>query len=102
MADDRTEFGRSLEESLREVLAWKRGEIALEVVNIEPMPPARIKAIRKKAAKSAKAFEARYGIAAATMNNWEQGRRAPDPAARLLLKAIEADPEFIERVAKSA
>lgn len=99
-ADDRTDTGRALEVGLREALAWKRGEIALEVVNIDPMPPARVKAIRKRVAKSAKAFEARYGIPAATMNNWEQGRRKPDQTARLLLRAIEADPEFIDRVAR--
>jgi putative transcriptional regulator len=97
-----TKFGDSLVEGLSEIAAWKRGEVALEVVNVEPLPPARIKAIRKKAAKSAKAFEARYGISSSTMNNWEQGRRVPDPAARLLLKAIEANPEFIAKVARGA
>jgi putative transcriptional regulator len=99
---DRSDFGRSLEEALREALAWKRGEIALEVVNIEPMPPARIKAIRKKAAKSTKAFATTYGISASTLNNWEQGRRSPDPAARLLLKTIEADPGFVAKIARGA
>jgi putative transcriptional regulator len=36
------------------------------------------------------------------MNNWEQGRRAPDPAARLLLKTIEADPEYVAKIARGA
>lgn len=94
-------LGNGIAEGLREVLAWKRGETALEVVNVAPLPPARIKAIRRKAAKSTREFEAMFGIAAATMNNWEQGRRSPDPAARLLLKAIEADPAFVARVARS-
>ena len=102
MADRDDTFGDEMVESLREVVAWKRGEIALEVVNVDPMPPARIKAIRKKAAKSPAKFEARYGISAATVSGWEQGRRKPDPAARLLLKAIDADPDFIERVARRA
>lgn len=100
MADDT--LGQGLIEGMREVLAWKRGEIALEVVNLDPMPPERIKAIRKKAARSAAKFEARYGIPTATVNDWEQGRRKPDQTARLLLKAIEADPDFIERIAKTA
>ncbi|PZQ49770.1 MAG: transcriptional regulator [Rhodovulum sulfidophilum] len=102
MAKERTELGLALEEGLKEALAWKRGEIALETVNVDPMPPARIKAIRKKAAKSAKAFEARYGIAASTVQNWEQGRRKPDPASRLVLKAIELDPDFMEKAASAA
>ena len=37
MADERTELGLSLEEGLKEALAWKRGEIALETVNLDPM-----------------------------------------------------------------
>jgi putative transcriptional regulator len=100
MADEA--FGRGLLEGLSEVAAWKRGETALEIVNIEPMPAQRIKAIRAKVARSPAKFEAKYGIPAATVSGWEQGRRKPDPAARLLLKAIEADPDFIERVARSA
>jgi putative transcriptional regulator len=97
MADSK--FAEGLIEGLREALAWKRGEIALEVVHIDPMPAKRIRAIRKKVAKSAKEFERRFGIPAATVNNWEQGRRKPDPAGRLLLKVIEAAPEVVEKAA---
>lgn len=99
---EQPEFGEGLLEGLREALAWKRGEIALEVVNIDPMPADRIRAIRRKVAKSAKDFERRFGIPVATVNNWEQGRRQPDPASRLLLKVIEADPKLVERVARDA
>lgn len=96
---DRTDFGKALEEGLREALAWKRGEVALEVRNVDPMPVERIRAIRKGVAKTAKEFERRFGIPAATINNWEQGRRKPDPAGRLLLQTIEAAPDVVEKVA---
>lgn len=99
MADERTGLGTALEEGLQEALAWKRGEIALEVVNIDPMPVERIRAIRKKVARSAKEFERRFGIPAATVNNWEQGRRKPDPAGRLLLQVIDMAPEIVETAA---
>src|ERR1700742_2884721 len=102
MTEDRTELGLALEEGLKEALAWKRGELALETVNIDPMPAERIRAIRKKVAKSAKEFERRFGIPAATVNNWEQGRRSPDPASRLLLKVIEQSPEIVEKAAHTA
>lgn len=102
MTDERSELGLALEESLREVAAWKRGEAQLEVREVDPMPAKRIKAIRKKVARSAKAFERRFGIPASTLQNWEQGRRKPDPTARLLLKIIEQDPEAVERAAKAA
>lgn len=95
------DFGEALLEGLPEAAALKRGEITLEVRNVDPMPPARIKAIRKKVARSAVQFEKRFGIPAATINNWEQGRRKPDPAARLLLSVIEQDPEAVERAARA-
>ncbi|MCA3381557.1 MAG: helix-turn-helix domain-containing protein [Roseomonas sp.] len=90
-------FGDALVEGLREAVAWKRGELALEAVNIDPMPPTRIRAIRKRVARSAREFEMRFGIPAATVNNWEQGRRSPDPAARALLLVIEREPEAVLR-----
>jgi|SRR5690242_6418809 putative transcriptional regulator len=102
MAENNTEFGRALLDGLEEALAWKRGEIPLEVVNIDPMPAERIRAIRRKVARSAKEFERRFGIPAATISNWEQGRRKPDPAGRLLLKLIDAAPETVEKVARDA
>lgn len=97
----RTELGLSLEEGLKEALARKRGEIALETVNLAPMPAERIRSIRKKVAKSAKEFERRFGIPTATVNNWEQGRRSPDPAGRLLLKVMDQYPEVVEKAARA-
>lgn len=96
-------FGEALIEGLLELQAWKRGEVELEVVEYpDPMPAEEIKAIRKKVARSAKDFERRFGIPAATLNNWEQGRRKPDPASRLLLRVIEAAPETVEKIARDA
>lgn len=99
MSDERasTEFAEGLLEGLREAVEWKHGRLALETVNLNPMPAARVRAIRRKVAKSAREFERRFGIPAATMNNWEQGRRQPDPAARLLLLVLEREPEAVER-----
>lgn len=53
------------------------------------MTAERIRTIRKSVARSARAFEQRFGIPAATINSWEQGRRKPGPVGRLLLQAIE-------------
>jgi len=94
-------FADALIESLEEARAWKRGEVALATVQIDPMPAERIRRIRRKVARSAKDFEARFGIPVATVNNWEQGRRSPDPAARLLLQVIDAEPEIVERIART-
>lgn len=101
MNDNDFNFGDGLIEGLQEALAWKRGEIALEVRNVDPMPVERIKRIRKAVAKSAAEFEQKFGIPAATLNNWEQGRRKPDLASRLLLKVIETNPAAVEAAAHS-
>lgn len=95
-------FGEALLEGLEEARAWKRGELALETVNVDPMPASRIRAIRKKVAASPREFEARFGIPAATLNNWEQGRRKPDPAGRLLLRVIDAAPDLVAGLAAQA
>ena len=88
-------FGESLLEGLREAAAGKR---VLETVDINPMPPERVRAIRRKVSKSARDFEHRFGIPAATLSNWEQGRRTPDPAVQVLLRVIERDPDAVLRV----
>jgi putative transcriptional regulator len=100
MADE--DISEGIIEGLQDAIAWKKGQLDLDVVNIDPMPADRIKDIRKRFARSTKAFEKRFGIPAATMNNWEQGRRKPDPAARLLLKVIEQSPEAVEKAAHTA
>ncbi len=92
-----TAFGRELIAGLKEAAAYKRGEIALPTREVDPMPPARIKAIRKATAKSARDFERRYHVPARTLEGWEQGRRRPDIAARILLAVIEKEPEAVER-----
>ena len=43
-------------------------------------------------------FADRFLLSVDTIRNWEQGRNAPDPAARLLLKIIEDYPEVAEAV----
>jgi putative transcriptional regulator len=97
---DEYSLGDALLESLQEIRDWKAGKLAVEVVHIAPMLASEVKAIRKRAAKSVKAFEAKFGIPAATINNWEQGRRDPDIAARLLLRVIDDAPDVVERAAK--
>jgi putative transcriptional regulator len=90
-------FGEALQEGLQEAAAWERGEVVLETAEVNPMPPARVRAIRRKVSSSARDFERRFGIPAATLSNWEQGRRTPDPAARVLLQVIEHEPEAVLR-----
>ena len=40
-------------------------------------------------------FAALMGISVATLRNWEQGRRAPEGSARVLLRVVERHPEAV-------
>ena len=96
MADDRTELGLQIEAGLREAIAHRRSEVALEGRVVNPMPADRVKAIRKGVANSPKEFEQRFGVPARTLEGWEQGKRLTT-AERVLLQVIERDPKAVER-----
>ena len=98
LLDGRTEeFGADPIFGVQSALSVYIPKLALPTVNIDPMPPERVKTIRKAVARSTREFERRFGIPEATVNNWEQGRRKPDPSARVLLTVIERDPKAVER-----
>ncbi|MEW6596141.1 MAG: transcriptional regulator [Pseudomonadota bacterium] len=91
-----TEFGRDLLESLQEVRDHLDGKLALPGRVVAPMTAEQVKAIRKRVAKSTKAFERRFRVPARTVEGWEQGRRI-DIAAAVLMTVIAKDPEAVER-----
>jgi putative transcriptional regulator len=98
---DSTSVGRSVIKSLQEIRAWQRGEGEVSVTEFpDPIAPERIKAIRKKAARSVQVFSRRFGLPANTVRQWEQGARRPDAASSLLLEVIDADPKVVESAAK--
>jgi putative transcriptional regulator len=97
----KTEVGQSIIRSLKEIRAWQRGELHLDVIELpDPIPPARIKALRKKAARSVRIFSERFGLPAKTVQQWEQGARRPDAASSLLLEVIDSNPEVVAAAAK--
>jgi putative transcriptional regulator len=82
---------------MREVLAHVRGEITLpsRIVNIPQETD--VRAIRARFKLSREKFAARFGLDHRAVQEWEQGRRRPDRATRVLLKIIEREPEAVER-----
>ena len=60
-----------------------------------------VAAIRKTQGLSQSQFADRYGLDRSVVQQWEQGRRRPDRAARLLLRVIEQNPAVAEAAAKS-
>jgi putative transcriptional regulator len=96
-----SEAGQAVIASLTEIRAWQRGELTLKVTDMpDPMPAMRVKAIRRKAAKSVRVFSERFGLPANTVRQWEQGARRPDAASALLLEVIDLDPAVVETAAR--
>jgi len=54
-----------------------------------------VKTIRSKYGLSQDKFAKLLGISAATLRNWEQGRRKPEGAARVLLQVAAKHPEAV-------
>ena len=57
----------------------------------------RIVALRKRLKLSRQKFADRFGLDVRAVQEWEQGRRVPDRAARVLLTVIERDPDSVVR-----
>ncbi len=60
-----------------------------------PLPD--VKAIRAKLGLSQAAFARRFGFSVRTVQQWEQGRTAPDRSTRILLRVIETAPKVVEQ-----
>lgn len=55
-----------------------------------------VAAIRTKTGLSQAAFARRIGVPVGTIRNWEQGRRAPQGPARILLALLDRNPRIVE------
>ena len=97
MTTKRTKVGREVEEALGEVLAHVRGEVDLPCRIVDDPSAERILALRKRMKLSRRKFADRFGLDARAVQDWEQGRRLPDRAARVLLTVIERNPKAVER-----
>jgi putative transcriptional regulator len=53
--------------------------------------------IRRALGLTREAFAMRFGLSLGTVRDWEQGKRRPEGAARVLLAVIETEPEAVTR-----
>lgn len=97
MTTERTDTGLEIEAALGEVLAHVRGETALACRIVDDPAAGRIVALRKRMKLSRQRFADRFGLDARAIQDWEQGRRVPDRAARVLLTVIDRDPGAVIR-----
>jgi putative transcriptional regulator len=62
-------------------------------------PETEVRALRKQFGLTQDKFAHLMGISVGTLRNWEQGRRAPEGAARVLLRVASTHPEALLDVA---
>ena len=96
--DNKSSFGADLIEGMKLVAAHQRGEIELEQVWPKPVD---VKAIRKRVKMSQAEFSRAYGISKRALQEWEQGGRQPDSAARAYLTVISKAPLVVRRALAS-
>ena len=84
-----------LVKAAREMLAHYKGEIALPSRIVHIPAKTDVTSIRKKLGYTQKKFAEHFGFALSALKDWEQGRRKPERAARILLAIISANPKFV-------
>jgi putative transcriptional regulator len=89
----KSELFSELLESVEQMDEITKGE--REPSREEFIASVRIKKIRKTVKLSQPKFATLIGVEVSTLRNWEQGRREPTGPARVLIRAIENDPENV-------
>jgi putative transcriptional regulator len=90
MAKKTRDVGREILEGLRQL---KRGEVG-RVVTVPDVGKT-----RQKTGLSQARFAQLLGVSVRTLQDWEQGRRAPSGAARTLLAIAAKNPQALIEVA---
>lgn len=87
---------QDLMSGLRDVADWKKGQregfVAHVPANVD------VRAIRQAHNQTQESFAKTYGFSLAAVRDWEQGRRQPERAARILLAMIAREPQTVKRV----
>jgi putative transcriptional regulator len=91
--------GASVLRGAKQALAYAKGARDGYVVHVpDEVDVARI---RKSMKLSQREFAGRFGFAVDAVQNWEQGRRVPDGAARAYLQVIAREPEAVARALRA-
>jgi len=89
-------LGAEILDGINEIKKFKKGKLSLRTHELsEPSPP---KEIRLKLNMSQSAFAGLMGVSVRTLQDWEQGRRAPQGPAVALLRIAEQHPEVFNQL----
>ncbi len=89
--------GRRLIAALKEAVAHARGETALPEYTVHIPDRMDVARVRKRLGLSQRGFARAFGLELTAIHAWEQGRRRPERAARVLLRVIDREPEAVMR-----
>lgn len=84
----------NLLQGIREAGTYLRGN-KKTAARTDHIDPESVAAIRAKLRLTQTAFSTAFGISPATLRNWEQGRRQPTGAARILLRVAAKHPKAV-------
>ena len=87
---ERRDIGSEILQGIRDLKQGKTGR----VLNVPPVAE-----IRQKTGLSQSKFASLLGVSVRTLQDWEQGRRAPSGAARTLLLIAHKNPMALLEVA---
>jgi putative transcriptional regulator len=90
VAKGKRNIGQEILDGLRELNRGEHGRIC----NVPD-----VASVRKKTGLSQARFAELLGVSVRTLQDWEQGRRAPSGAARTLLAIADKDPKVLLDVA---
>ena len=93
----RSAVGRRMIAGLKEAVAHAKGDIALPGYTVTVPESMDVAAIRRQLGLSQAAFARTFGLDVTAVHAWEQGRRRPDRAARVLLAVIAREPKAVLR-----
>ena len=93
--------GSRILRSVERARAYARGEVADGFIAHVPSE-VDVKAIRTKLGLSQESFGQRFGFSSAAVRDWEQHRRQPEQAARVLLLVIDRNPDVVYEALKGA
>jgi putative transcriptional regulator len=96
-----TKAGERILKAAQEALAFAKGE-AVEGFGVHTPEAIDVKSLRAGMKLSQDQFARSFGLPKRTIQDWEQGRRQPEGAARVLLKVIEKEPAAVRRALAAA
>ncbi len=92
-----SKLGKKLIAAAKEGVAIARGEMDPASYRLHVPAKINVRAMRQKLGMTQEEFAIRYGLTLARVRDWEQGRSAPDGAARAYLRVIDKEPEAVNR-----